>query len=276
MRKITDISEIDWNGYLLERQRENAAKKQNRGSKFWDGRAPSFARHAGTTGYAGRFIDILKPDKTWTVLDMGCGAGTIAIPLSEKVKEITAVDFSDIMLNILREDSRALGVSNIETIKASWEDDWEKAGIGVYDAAIASRSLAVDDMHAAIKKLDSAARKRVCISTVVGDGPHDRRIFEAVGREFRTFPDYIYIYNLIYQMGIRANINFTREEPVKIYSDHDDAVNSLRWMFQEMTREEESRLRAYLQEHLVPQKDKWAFNYKRSHQWAVIWWDKED
>jgi len=32
------------------------------------------------------------------------------------------------------------------------------------------------------------------------DGPGDRQLLEAVGRETSTNPDYIYIYNLLHQM----------------------------------------------------------------------------
>ena len=205
--KITDISELDWNGYLIKKQKENHAKKQNRGPQFWDNRAPSFAGHAVKTGYSQTFLKILKPEKSWTVLDMGCGGGTIAVPLSAKVREITAVDFSDKMIEILNGKASELNIANIKTIKTAWEDDWTKAGIGVYDAAIASRSLAVDDIKAGIIKLDNAARKRVCISTVVGDGPHDRKIYEAAGR--KLFARRIIFISIIY---------FTRWEYAPIFN----------------------------------------------------------
>ena len=164
------------------------------------------------TGYAEAFLKIVNPKKTWTIFDMACGAGTLAIPFAKHVKAITAVDFSDKMLDILREQCDKSKISNIRTINRSWEDDWGRAGIGLHDVAIASRSLVVDDLRSAIIKLDSFARKRVYISTIVGDGPHDRRIFDAVGRELNTGPDYIYNYNLLYQMGICANVDFITDK----------------------------------------------------------------
>jgi SAM-dependent methyltransferase len=271
-----NIANIDWNNILLKMQKEKHAKKKNRGSEYWDKRAPSFARHASSTGYSEAFIEILKPEKSFTILDMGCGSGILAIPLSKFVKEITAVDFSDEMINIIKKKCGEQNIKNIKYIKAAWEDNWDEAGIGKYDIAIASRSLSVDDIRSAIIKLNNAARKRVIISTVVGDGPYDRRIFEAIGREPHTSTDYIYIYNLLYQMGIHANVAFSKENFKKSFDNHEKAFNSFKWMLDEITTEEDIRLRAYLQEHLVNQNGKWILDYNNNHKWAVIWWDKEE
>jgi hypothetical protein len=76
-------------------------------------------------------------------------------------------------------------------------------------------------------------------------------------------------------MGIRANIQLIKEKTVKTFESQEAALNSLRWMFQEMTPGEETRLRRYLEEHLIKHNGQWTFDYKKSHQWAVIWWDKE-
>ena len=76
---------------------------------------------------------MIKPKKDWTVLDMGCGAGALALPLAENVKYITAVDFSEAMLDFLDSSIQKKKIKNIKTIHASWEDDWEKAGIGKKD-----------------------------------------------------------------------------------------------------------------------------------------------
>ena len=266
---------IDWNELILESQRKRNSRETLRGSEFWDMRAPAFARHASETGYAEKFMEIMGLDKSMSVLDMGCGGGTMAIPLSGVVKEITAVDFSGNMIEIVRDKCRQQGIDNIKTIHASWEDDWQKAGIGTCDVAIASRSMSIEDYREGITKLNNAARKRVYISTVVGDGPHDRRIIEAVGRKLNVSIDYIYIYNLIHQMGIHGNICFIKENTVKSFEDHETALESCRWMLHGMTPEEEVLLRAFLKEHLIKKDGRWVLDYARKHKWAVIWWNKE-
>ncbi len=271
---IKDINDIDWYE-VIKNKKELLPKAVNNGSDFWNKRAPSFADHAGKTFYPDSFLKIMNPQSSWTVLDIGCGGGTLAIPLANKVKYITAVDFSEKMLEILGAEADRRGINNIETIKSSWEDNWSKYDIGTYDVALASRSLAVDDIRSAIIKLNNAARKRVIISTVVGDGPFDREMIEAVGRERSSNIDYIYFYNLLYQMGIFANISFIVEENDKSFESLEDACESYKWMFQEMTPDEEARLNKFLGEHLVEEKGRFIMNYKKITRWAVIWWDKQ-
>jgi len=273
-KSIADISEIDWNEVINNRKTASSGPVPN-GQEFWNRRAPSFAEHAGKTFYPDSFIRIMGPDPSWTVLDMGCGGGTLAIPLAHRVKHITAVDFSGKMIEILGGESRRRGIDNIETIHSGWEDNWDESGIGTYDAAIASRSLAVDDVQSAIVKLNNAARRRVMISTVVGDGPFDRKVFEAVGRKRGENIDYIYFYNLLYQMGIMANISFIVEDNKKTFGSPEEACESMRWMFQEMTAAEEDRLKEYLDRHLVEIDGRLCLDYRKITRWAVIWWDRE-
>jgi len=206
MQTLLGAKSVDWN--QAWREMRTNGDSPARQPKFWDGRAPSFAKHVARTDYARNFLKIMKPRPDWSVLDMGCGGGTLALPLSDRVGSITAVDFSEKMISILREQCTARGIRNIRTLCARWEDDWRQAGIGIHDVAIASRSLVVEDLQGGIEKLDQAARKRVYIVTIVGDGPHDRNAYTALGRELKVGPDYIYNYNLLYQMGIYAKVDF--------------------------------------------------------------------
>ena len=118
------------------------------------------------------------------------------------------------------------------------------------------------------------AREAVYISTVVGDGPYDRRVFDALGRSLDMGPDYIYNYNLLYQMGIRANVEFITEPNNRGFEDHGDALNAMRWMLDDLTAAEEERLGRYLEEHLVRENGGWRLDYDRAIRWAVIWWRK--
>lgn len=51
-----------------------------------------------------------------TILDIGCGPGTYAIPFSKHAKHIIATDSSKGMLARLKDDCDAFGISNIETV----------------------------------------------------------------------------------------------------------------------------------------------------------------
>jgi hypothetical protein len=177
------------------------------------------------------------------------------------------------MLSLLQERCRDQGIDNIATVNSRWEDDWQACGIGIHDVAIASRSLIVADLREAVLKLQRFACKRVYISTLVDDGPHDRNIIQAVGRDFHERADYILVYNLLRQMGIYANVAFTVNRDEKHYGDVEEALASMRWMIHAMTGQEEEKLRDYLTKTMVRENGRWKMPYRRTVRWAVLWWD---
>ncbi len=263
---------IDWNEAWKTQRSQKAIVKRD--VKFWDNKARNFFAKPWESNYPEDFLKIMQPKRYWTVLDMACGSGALAIPLSKYVRRITAVDFSPGMLDVLEQQCRAKEINNIAVIKASWEDNWKRKGIGQYDAVVASRCLVVDDLQKAITKLDNAARERVYISTIVGDGPHDRGMYEAVGRRLTPGPDYIYTYNLLYQMGIHANLCFIKDLRQEHFSDLEAAFIYYERFLGNLMKTEKTKLRQYLEDQLIPKNGKWVFKYKRTTRWAVMWWEK--
>lgn len=67
-------------------------------------------------------IHALKLDATTRVLDLGCGPGTIAIPLSRVVAEVVAVDLDAAMLGEAARLAAEQGRTNIRWIQARAED----------------------------------------------------------------------------------------------------------------------------------------------------------
>ncbi len=269
---IEVLQSLDWNEVWKElRARRTMAQLS---ASSWEKRSSKMRRSADSDPFTRTFLSLLQPRPDWTVLDMGCGPGTLTLPLAALVSHVTAADFSQGMLDIVGEECRAGGIANVTTRKLAWEDDWQSAKIGRYDAVIASRSLVCDDLRDAVVKLDRAARHKVFICTIVGDGPFDRRVFNAIGRPLNAGPDYICNYNLLYQMGILARVDFIRQEP-RTYKNADEAFESMAWMVDDMTEAESRRLRAFVEEHAIPEGDQWTTDYDRTIHWAVLSWDTD-
>ncbi len=269
--EVIDLKDIDWK--RLWKSKFTSRRSCRRDAAFWDGRASSFAKSRDTS-YGEQLLALIKPESHWTVYDMGCGSGALAIPLAQRVSSVTAVDFSAGMLAAVNQHCKEMGISNVKTIHGRWEDDWTKLGIGDYDVAIASRSMVVDDLQSSILKLDAVARKRVYIVTAVGDGPHDRRLFDAIGRPFEPGPDYIYYYNLLYHLRIPANVSFIEEIRTRTYESPEETMASLQWMFGNFTPREEEKLAAYIRKHLILRSGVWQLSYSQIIRWAVMWWEK--
>jgi SAM-dependent methyltransferase len=271
MKQMLTIEKLDWNR-LWSEDRQNCTTVRDQ--EHWNRRAPLFAQIVKANDnddYVGPFLRIVNARPEWSVLDVGCGAGTLASPLAKIVRRVTAIDFSPAMIALLEKHKEAAGICNVTTHLARWEDDWLALGIEPHDVAIASRSLCSEDPRKLLEKLNSFARKSVYISCAVGDGPRDLRLFEAIGREAHANPDYIYIYNLLHQMGIFAHVSVI-EKQTPTYANAEEAVDSLRWMVENMTPAEEEAMCRFLGAHLVPDGERWRLDYRRPVCWAVIWW----
>jgi len=260
---------IDWN--RLWRQGRERRTWQGKTRADWNRRAAGFARRNTASPYVTEFINRLNLRPEMTVLDMGSGPGTLSIPLARRVRSLTAVDFSTEMLERLGARCQAEGITNIELINGAWEDDWPSLGIGTYDLVIASRSLAVDDLGAALGKLNASAREQVVISDRVGDGPFDPALFQAVGRPFVPGPDYIYTVNILYQMGIHAAVDFIDLPETKTYESREAAMDSCLWMLDQLAADEQAAASRYFDRILMENQDgSWSMLGQRQPKWAVI------
>jgi len=268
------FAELDWNRIWRETRQQRTC--QSKGRQDWDRKAASFARRNRQSPYIDHLLTIINPAPTATVLDVGAGPGTLAIPLAGRVRRVTALDFSARMLEELTAGAAAAGVGNITTVRGAWEDDWAALGVLPHDVAVASRSLAVDDLAAALVKLNHFARQRVYLTDRVGAGPFDPEVFAAVGRPFQPGPDYIITLNLLYSLGIHARVDFIPAEYSASYASREEAVDSLLWMLEELQPGEAARFEAYLAERLSRQADgTWRVSRHHRPLWAVLWWEKE-
>lgn len=262
----------DWNSAWQEAQA--ASTFSHNDEEFWNNRAASFAAHSEhKSDYPQQFIDIINPKPNWRVLDVGCGPGTVAIPMAPLVTGITALDFSQKMLAILKRRCKEMDLAKITPVKGGWSDDWQALGITAHDLVIASRSFVADDLKGAIEKLCRFATRKVCITAPVGSGPFDPRIIRAAGRSFHPGPDYIYILNQLHQMGVYARLDFTIHPVNRTYADHDDAVDECHWMLPEMSHEEKNRLDRFFRKYLIYREDRWFLPDTPPVRWAVISWD---
>ncbi len=213
----------------------------------WDKKAESFAERTATSIYVDKFISLLRPAKGWSVLDVGSGPGTLAVPLAGKVAGVSCLDFSEKMLAILSRRAEAEGIDNIRTHHLSWEDDWQEAGINVHDVVIASRSLSVSDLASSLLKISGFARKMVVVTDRVGSGPFDVAAFAAVGRDFKPGPDCCYTIAMLLEMGFLPRVDYIVLEKTMQYQDMEEALQSYLWMFKEISELEKKRLVAYIE-----------------------------
>jgi SAM-dependent methyltransferase len=265
--------EIDWN--LLWKNAREKKSRPGKKIKDWDKDARAFAQRNADSPYTSMVISRLSLNKEMTVLDVGSGPGTLALPLAEHVAAVTAVDYSTRMLEVLSDLAKEKNLGNLATIKGSWEDDWDTMGIGIYDLVIASRSLIVEDLEGALQKIDKHAGKSACIIDRIAPSPFDPAAYAAVGRPFDSGPDYIFVLNALYCMGIHPSVDILELDRDLIFPDREKALETYSWMFNDLSRQELSRLNEYLSSRIIKSDSKHiVLRREYPPRWAMIRWQK--
>lgn len=243
----------------------------------WDARAPKFAHKKKRSDYISKLIGHLDLAEGETVFDMGCGSGTLAIPLAKEGHDVVAVDFSPVMLEELEKAAEEEGVaSKIDVHNRSWQQDF--SDLPTADVAVSSRSFVVSDLADGIAKLESRANDRVFLSIGAGDRPyHDKQIYEAMGlEEVASIPprELACIANYLWSINRLPRIDYIEYAGVWHHDTRDELVESIKKTHVAQNPSQEAALDAYLDEHVVFNEKEgwWTLDHDRIDRWAVISW----
>lgn len=278
---VLDLAGVDWAAAweACDRRRERPGNAQH-----WSRRSSTYGEMK-MGPYERAFIERSGIQPGERVLDFGCGVGLLAVPLARMGCCVVACDFSEGMLQELERNAREAGVADrIETHLIAWDDDWSAAGIGVeaVDVAIASRSLSTADMAGALRKLDRAARRRVCVTVAAGHSPRrDERAYRAVGRPREWVADYAYCTGILFQRGVFPEVSYIQTRSRPAFADRASAVRELSAMVGgNLDAREQAGLEAFLDDHYSfdPQAKpsrSYVSDVQRTVRWAFISWDAQ-
>ena len=267
------VAKYDWNDLW----NDALQKLPKKNSRSWDNVAPKFKKQKGKNDYSKKLLEKIKLDPSDTVLDIGCGSGNITIPLAQKARSVTAIDISRKMLQLLEENAVENGLNNINLLNRRLEDVLLNRDIEAHDVVVASRSLnGVYNIKHVLEELNNIAKKYVYITLWGANNiKFQNEISQIIGREFHEHPTYIYAYNMLYELGIYANVEMLEYNNSSYYSGVDEAVETFRWKMVNLNQHEEDILRKYLAEKMVKIEDsKFKFPNNKPD-WALIWWKKD-
>lgn len=258
--------------------------------KHWDERAKSFSFKDTPDAYLQSFISKAGITGEESVLDMGCGTGSLAIALASMGCSVVAADFSTGMLDRLHSKAAERGVlweggssglysgdssaggakispSEIEAgkilpLRMSWEDDWANYGVeeNSVDVAVASRSVITRDLEDSLKKLSAVACEKVCVTVGTGLSPRvDMRVARAMGLELERHNDALFVFGIASDLGYEPTVSYIHSPRTKSYISPDEAYYSLLrtrdyladTIDQISVEESACRLRNFLADHLV-------------------------
>jgi SAM-dependent methyltransferase len=284
MNKDIDFNTIDWNALWQEETKQSHWENTMAQKELWDRRADSFDKRINRVkdggprdkdDYISKMLDRIEVKSGWTVLDIGCGPGTLAIPLAKKAKSVTALDISTEMLKRLKMNAEKIGLNNILYLNSSWQDAFTDGKLGSHDVVVASRSLMSGDMKDALSHVNLIARHSVYVTFPIVHLPFDFEVYKAIGRGTKKHPPFIYIYNMLFQMGIQANVEILFSKVKVQFPSVEEAMNDLQWRTDPFTPDEKVKLREFLEKKFEEQKDSPVFTHEGKSQWALLWWRKD-
>lgn len=260
------FEDIDFNKLYIEQKEASTFKQKSK--EAWDIKADSMNKRVHKSIYNEQFLKLLNLEKIDTLLDIGCGVGNISLKLAPKLSKIYCLDYSTKMLELLNENAKKQNINNITTINKSWYDSWDD--ISNADLVIASRSMEVKNMKEALEKLNNKANKKVVISYKVGGSFVSDEILDVLQKDIIKKPDYIYVLNILYNMGINASLNFVQSEGRgTIYTSKEKFIESVSWSIGSLRSDEIKKLEDYYDNLDENKKFKEDFV-----SWAIISWDK--
>ena len=228
------IGDVDWAVRWRETVRRRGGPGDESRSRYWDRRAPSYARITRQRHDA--FLAVVEPylSPRKTLIDAGAGTGRHVVPLAERLEWVTAVEPSEGMrAQIPHRD-------NMTIVASTWQD----AEVAKADLVICCHVLyGIEEPIPFIAKLQSCARERVFIMLRQGSVPHPatelrRRL---LGEPDLPVPQFSELFMLLVQMGIAPDVSFVRYPVVNRYEDMEEALVDSRMLFGSGWDEERAR-----------------------------------
>jgi len=280
---MEDAVAPDWNEVWKRRLALNRSTPEFReGTDLWGDREQarryavrSEIGHARRVAEAMRDLAVSPGDR---VLDIGSGPGPLTLPLARAGALVTAVDPAEGMLAELREAAEEEGLAAVTTVQGLWEEiDPTRDLQPPYDRVVASFSLAMPDIRLALAAMDAAASGSVHLYWFA-DEPVWERLYLALwkdlhGAPYHQKPKADCLFNVLYSMGIYANVLMRPLEGTTTFAAVEDAVAHFAPRMSVETPEQRETLRDYFREHLIRWDDGLAL--VGSSTYAAIWWRKE-
>lgn len=263
------IKDIDFSS--LYKNHMAKAGRVAKPASSWDLKAEKMAESCANPEdeYLKKFLSMMDLTGAETLLDIGCGPGTICLQVANKLEHVYGLDYSSGMLEVAKRRASIMELKNVTFFQRAWDDNWDD--IPQCDIVVASRSTLVADMASALKKLNEKARMRIYTTHTIDPHFMDIRILRALGRKTIGLPNYIYPLNILCQMGINPRLDYIYGRNCQARVDnYDEFEKAVSWSLGELTQQERNSLYSYYQERKEGKEP--LISPVRG--WAFISWDK--
>lgn len=219
-------------------------------------------------------LDKMQIHKGSRVLDIGAGPGIYSVPLAGRGCQVTAIEPSPLMRKALEENIHQNGVTGITVIPKRWEDVTAEELDGSFDTVIASYSLTMMDIGEALAKMRDCCTGTVHLFWFLTSPAWvqvNRDLWPLLHKgEFPGEPTADWLWQILREMDIYANVEVEVKFPARVYASVDDAVQEFSRRLRCTTPAHEEIVRNYFQS--VLRKETRGFVLGRETLGAHIWW----
>ena len=177
-----------------------------------------------------------------TAMDVGGGAGRLALPMALRCSSVNVVEPSDSMIAQLRESAEETGIDNVSVTQSIWEH----ADVDAADLVLCAHVLyGVADVEPFVRKLEAHANELVVLLAFM-ESPMNRisRFWEPVhGEERIDMPAFPELVNVLWDMGIYPDVQMLGPVLPDKFEDREVALTQLRnRLYVRAGSEEDTRL----------------------------------
>ncbi|MFA7150088.1 MAG: class I SAM-dependent methyltransferase [Candidatus Methanomethylophilaceae archaeon] len=198
-------------------------------AEYWEG---------CSAGYSSERYDVIKEQiidhlsnarilgKDRTLLDVGSGPGTFAVPMSRSLKKITCMDIAPGMISRIDDICGKESIHNIDTFQSDW---LRCEHAGRYDIVFSALCPAMNDPSSILKMEEHAERDCVYLSSINDEKTIHLEICDRIGKDF-SFEGYNteYPFRFLKEMG--------REPEMKVFSERFESKMSAEKMIESEIR----------------------------------------
>ncbi|MEC7733706.1 MAG: hypothetical protein VX981_03955 [Chloroflexota bacterium] len=218
-----------WHCQVRRHHSQSIAAQQNfdPNQDFWEGMAQNFKDDPFRKGDP--VIDMLEQEfaECRTLVDIGGGAGRLALPLSLSREAVTVVDSSKSMLLELQDSCEEAKIENVSSVFGLWED----AVIDIHEGALCSHvTYGIESIGKFLENVNHYASKRVVIIAFMkSPQAHLESLWREVHEEERVhLPGVPELMDVLWQLGIAPELNIIEHLGPHIYGSEKDAISDLR------------------------------------------------
>ena len=161
-----------------------------------------------------------------TLLDVGAGGGRLSLPLAQSCRQVTAVEPSTSMGEVLRQQASDFSINNVSLVSAKWED----AEVPVADIVLCCHVLyVVPDIEPFVRKLESHSRQRVLV-VLYNSAPQSQiyPLWKLIhGVERIPLPSLPEFQEVLSELQFDAQVEILPAQPPRGYDNRQQALEQL-------------------------------------------------